>query len=131
MFIHFILIIRDRGSRITRLAYMSPNSPYETDFASFSLSCDLTFIIKYSNGWYHRYFNLKWYHLSVCAFPPFENRYNHSRTAICSNNTNKNLNNNYPLSIIFVVSLLFELGYRGLCFASRTNLESGPQFAKV
>ena len=36
-----------------------------------------------------------------------------------------------PLTIIFVICLLFDLGYRGLWFASRTNLESGTRFAEV
>ena len=54
---------------------------------------------------------------------------------IYSNNTN----NRYslwgwiirPRTIIFLLRLLFHLGYRGLWFASRTNLESGPRFAEV
>ena len=36
-----------------------------------------------------------------------------------------------PWTIIFVISLLVDLGYRGLWLTLRTNLESGPQFAEV
>ena len=79
---------------------------------------------------------------------------------ICSNNMNKNLNNNskmaefylifvmlfnicpnviqylrqyllQPWTIIFVICLQFNLGYRGLWLALRTNLQSEPLFAEV
>ena len=33
--------------------------------------------------------------------------------------------------LLLLLLLLFDISYRGLCFASRTNLESGPPFAKV
>ena len=62
-----------------------------------------------------------------------------------TNNTNKNLINNLKMAeyihfevenfafrtIIFLLCLLFDLGYRHLWFASMTNLEAGPRFADM
>ena len=36
-----------------------------------------------------------------------------------------------PLTIIFLLLLLLDLGYRGLLFASTTNLEEVPRFADI
>ena len=47
------------------------------------------------------------------------------------NQTSANNSTWYRYSSIFEICLLFDLGYRGLWFASRTNLESWPQFAEV
>ena len=35
------------------------------------------------------------------------------------------------LTSIFLLRLLFDLGYRGLRFASTTNLKAGPRFADI
>ena len=35
------------------------------------------------------------------------------------------------LIITFLLGLLFDLGYRGLLFASTTNLKAGPHFAGI
>ena len=37
----------------------------------------------------------------------------------------------WPQSITFLLFLLFDLGYRGLLFASMTSLKAGPRFAGI
>ena len=37
----------------------------------------------------------------------------------------------FDLESSFLRHLLFNLGYRGLLFASMTNLEAGPRFARI